>query len=119
MKSALAIITFTVLPLLGFTAGAQAQECHAQRITIHANPGTGDINVTPPVLNAKKGCGLEINVPRDHTTAIISSAAGWLNASSGGETIYIDIPEDTANGDYKYDVDISGVGRLDPIVRVN
>ena len=117
MKSILAISAVTLVSALGFAGSAQAQNCSGHNVKVHVIPGTAEIKVTPTVFKEKKGCGFEIIVPDGMETSIIS-ASPWLNGSAAGGSIYIDIPEDEANGDYKYDVDIVGVGRLDPHIRV-
>lgn len=113
------LIVSLVASFILVSSGAFAQEdCNAQKITVHANPGTGQITVTPTVFNQKKGCGIEMRIPNDYTTNILSDF-DWLTGTGQGGSIYINVPQEEANGDYKYDVEIVGFGILDPFIRVN
>ena len=119
MKSALVVTLFTILSLVGVSAVVQADCAQNRRITVHAVPGTGEINVTPETYVDSRGCDFDIYVPAGYTTNIISDEADWLNGSASGGSIPISIPSDAASDDYKYDVEIVGFGRKDPYVRVN
>ena len=118
MKNLAFLSLLAVAMLFSTAAAAQPGDCNPQKIKVHLQPNTGEIKVTPNTLNQKRGCAVIIRVPRGQVTSILSSYE-WLQGSSGGEDIYIDVPEGVENGDYKYDVEIEGVGILDPIIRVS
>lgn len=116
MKNSLlvSLIALMALPVLSM---AQPPQCNSQTIRIHIAQGTQDIIVTPATFNQRQGCDIEVHVPDGYSTRVLSEY-DWLGGGADGGSFTMQVPEDVELGDYKYDVEIDGVGRLDPVIRV-
>lgn len=84
------------------------------------------LNVTPKAKCAAPGDTIVAQI-REHgnfkaVAGDIETTGGesWLDEDNGSNRvrITIEVPEATADGDYKYSLIVPGVGRLDPVVRV-
>ena len=97
--------------------------CSEGKLKFHV--GDSNLWVTPKNKCMDPGMTYYAEI-REHDITVaegdvnISAAATWLNKSNTSNRLMIEItvPEATVATDYKYELIVDGVGRLDPVVRV-
>jgi hypothetical protein len=92
-----------------------------------------NIKVRDPIVNVNRGEAINYKVTGPQNTQNRTfnakgtsgpSSFGWLDkvngsGGPGGISNFICVPDDQIEGDYNYEIEIVGVGKLDPTVHVN
>ncbi len=105
-------------------AAARNAGCSEGNLKFHV--GDSYLKVTPKNKCVDKGMTYTATiVPHGGFDVVsgdvsISGAAAWLNSSNTSNVleVLIVVPEDAVEGPHKYELEVSGAGSLDPVVRV-
>jgi hypothetical protein len=98
--------------------------CRNRLVTLSHRANTS-IAAHPPYIEVCRGTTVTINVvppnrPARSTPQSAEPGAGWLNATSAeGSPMVLTVPPDAAIGTtFKYTLEVTGVGTIDPGIRV-
>lgn len=95
--------------------------------TVSVNHATDRIVVTPGTIDVCSGYTVTFKIEppvnvgsaRTKDNTVNSPSAPWLNAGNvETDAITVKVPPETELKTYKYDIEIDGVGSLDPYFRV-
>ncbi len=91
-----------------------------KQINIHYGPS--EIKVTPHQKNVIAGDALRFNLIGPAGTSVTVSPKNplhtWLAGSGSSSKFYVCVPPGEPSDFYKYKVTVTGVGYLDPVVRI-
>jgi hypothetical protein len=128
MMKALRIISLLALLPLSCTGATWACPPQPKHVSVTIHPGSegaaASLAVHPATVRVKENCTFVIEVPPGMTVKTIAkdqNAKSWLDKSSNVNPITIKAPALANDNDYevyKYKIEITGFGMLDPYVRV-
>lgn len=126
-RMSLLMMAFVVIAGCAQSGGPSPAVCNQTQVNhvmIHFDDSK--LFVTPPILIAHRDRNFQISfinpAAMNGRDVTISSATSWLNGTgnkaSGPYPIVICVPAGAVLADHKYEVEVAGVGSLDPRVRV-